>query len=847
MTAHLNAALAYVARQGWRVLPLHTVTDGACSCGKPDCHSPGKHPRTRHGVADATSDEATVRAWWEEAPEASIGLATGSAFVVLDIDPRNAGDRTLDTLIHVHGALPPTLECATGGGGRHLFFAVAEPTKSKKLGDGLDFQGLGKYVVAAPSLHASGKAYTWANDLPMAPLPEWIRELSAVKPIIQDAPTSGLSVSDSDRHRRAAAYLRTMDPAISGAHGHDALFRAAVALVRGFDIQPSEALSMLATDYNPRCQPPWSRREIEHKVKQASTSSTLPIGYLLTASPPRSSPPGIGLPAEQRDDVALPAAAIGALMAEVDSRPVVAVRKGMGHQAVAEALSAMRADPGLYQRQRSLVFVAGASDAEDGIAVGTPVIREMGPATLWERTSRAIRWVTHDDRKGCDVPTNPPKDVLAALLARGDYPGIRPIAGVIESPTLRPDGGLVFGHGYDAPTRFLCCPSENFMPPVPEPTQADAAAALAEIRHVFAEFEHVSEADRMVPVALVLTLLARPAIVGPTPCFVFDSSTRGGGKTLQADTAALIATGRIPPPENYPEAEDELEKRLGSIAISAPAFIKWDNLSGGKFGAAPIDGVVTAQDTYAFRILGQTARVELPWRTVMATTGNNVQLCGDMSRRAIVCRVVPSVENPESLSHTHEDLLGWCRAERVRLVRAGLTILRAWYVAGRPALCPSWRGGFERWSEVIPNAIAYAGGADVLACRASTKGEEEPEKVALGLVLEGLARMDPNGRGLTSREILELLYPRDRLRGEAGPDGYEAMREGVEQLVTTRQGLMPNVKAFGEKLRFHGADRVIKGRRLRKHGGHNNVTRWVSSIVTSTDGGTSGGPGEPHA
>lgn len=529
-----------------------------------------------------------------------------------------------------------------------------------------------------------------------------------------------------------------------------------------------------------------------------------------------------------------------------DTRPLVRVRKGEGHEAVAEALAALRPDPGLYQRQRSLVFVAGGEVAGDG-AAGAPVIRELCVATLWERSSRAVRWMAWDDRKGCDAPANPPKDVLAAILARGEYPGLRPLVGVIESPTLRPDGGLVFGHGYDAATHFLCCPSENFMPPPAAPTQEESAAAFAELRHVFGEFEHVSEADRMVPIALLLTLLARPAIAGPVPCFVFDSSTRGGGKTLQADTAALIATGRVPPPENYPEAEDELEKRLGSIAMSAPAFIKWDNLSGGKFGAAPIDGVTTAQDTYAFRILGQTARVELPWRTVQAATGNNVQLCADMPRRALVCRVVPSVENPETIAHEHEDLLGWCRAERVRLVRAGLTVLRAWYVAGRPILCPSWRGGFERWSEIIPNAIAFAGGADVLACRATVKGEEEPEKVALGMVLEGLARMDPAGRGLTSREILELLYTKDRLRGEAGPDGYEAMREGVEQLVTTRQGTMPNVKAFGEKLRFHGKDRVIGGRRLFGSGAHGKVTRWVSvSLTTPVNGGTSEGPEGPH-
>lgn len=422
---HLDAALAYAAA-GWRVLPLHTVTEGVCSCGKADCHSPGKHPRTRHGVADATTDEATVRAWWEEAPDASIGLATGAAFVVLDVDPRNGGDRTLDTLVHVHGALPPTLECATGGGGRHLFFSVAEPTKSKKLGDGLDFQGVGKYVVAAPSIHASGKPYTWANDLPMAPLPDWIRELSAVKPILQEAPTSGLSVSDSDRHRRAAAYLRTMDPAISGSRGHDALFRAAVALVRGFDIQPQEALSMLATDYNPRCQPPWSKREIEHKVKQAATSSTLPIGYLLTASPPRS--PSPGLPAEQRDDVALPSPKllppeVAHVCAEVSASPLVdryvALERGAralsptvasGALLLPAAVEALMAASGLVgtaseanARKAATRILeraakrAAAPSAPSGDGWQSQLLRKPGKTELVPSAANAISILTHHE------------------------------------------------------------------------------------------------------------------------------------------------------------------------------------------------------------------------------------------------------------------------------------------------------------------------------------------------------------------------------------------------------------------------------------------------------------------
>ncbi|HKI68021.1 MAG TPA: bifunctional DNA primase/polymerase, partial [Verrucomicrobiae bacterium] len=56
----LGAVLSYAAR-GWPVFPLHSIRNGACSCGKADCKrgSAGKHPRIRHGLNAATCDEKT--------------------------------------------------------------------------------------------------------------------------------------------------------------------------------------------------------------------------------------------------------------------------------------------------------------------------------------------------------------------------------------------------------------------------------------------------------------------------------------------------------------------------------------------------------------------------------------------------------------------------------------------------------------------------------------------------------------------------------------------------------------------------------------------------------------------
>ena len=80
---------------------------------------------------------------------------------------------------------------------------------------------------------------------------------------------------------RARAYASKMPPAISGQHGHDATFSVACALVHGFALGESDALNILL-EYNGRCSPPWSEKELRHKLKSAASAPhDKPTGHLL--------------------------------------------------------------------------------------------------------------------------------------------------------------------------------------------------------------------------------------------------------------------------------------------------------------------------------------------------------------------------------------------------------------------------------------------------------------------------------------------------------------------------------------------------------------------------------------
>lgn len=175
-----EAALAY-AELGWSVVPMHTPVEGACSCGRGECGSPGKHPRIRwEAAAHEAAGAATVAAWWDRWPDANVGVVCGkvSGVAVVDVDPRNGGEDTLDLVEHLRGAFPETAVVRTGGGGWHHWFSVvAEEIPSGILGPGLEVKGEGGVVVAPPSVHVSGHRYRWLASpwaVAPAPAPEWL-------------------------------------------------------------------------------------------------------------------------------------------------------------------------------------------------------------------------------------------------------------------------------------------------------------------------------------------------------------------------------------------------------------------------------------------------------------------------------------------------------------------------------------------------------------------------------------------------------------------------------------------------------------------------------------------------
>lgn len=270
----MGAALAYAAI-GWRVFPCIVDT---------------KRPCTANGFHDATTDADQIRAWWNRAPNANVAAACGS-FVVLDVDVKpekgKRGDRDLVELTRTHGPIGWTRQASTPNGGTHLFFRVPDgvriPRTVSRFAPGIDVLGEGGYVVLPPS-SVDGRSYRWINDGARISSPNgWVIERmlrGAPQPAVAAPPSIGgrWGTDTLARAARALDYVDRMPVAIAGAGGHAALWRVAVACVRGFELVDEVALEILRF-YSERCEPPWSDRELRHKLTQARTAH-VPCGYL---------------------------------------------------------------------------------------------------------------------------------------------------------------------------------------------------------------------------------------------------------------------------------------------------------------------------------------------------------------------------------------------------------------------------------------------------------------------------------------------------------------------------------------------------------------------------------------
>ena len=334
-------------------------------------------------------------------------------------------------------------------------------------------------------------------------------------------------------------------------------------------------------------------------------------------------------------------------------------------------------------------------------------LRSVNADMLRDQLSRAATFEKYNARTRRYVEVDPPRDIADIVLARdGDWQFPR-LAGVITTPTMRPDGSILLKPGYDPATKLLLVAPPP-MPPIPErPSRDNALAALAKLDELLNEFPFINEASRSVALSALMTPVARGAMQ-VVPMHAADAPEAGSGKSYLFDIASTIATGEIAPAIAAGRDEEETEKRLVAELMTGQPIISIDNLNGELGGDLLCQAI--ERPTIKPRILGRSETRRIENTVTIFGNGNNFCVVGDIVRRVVLCSMDADLERPE-FRQFHGDPVSTVLTNRGTYVAAVLSVVRAYLTAGYPGLLPPL-ASFQDWSRLIRSSLVWLGRAD---------------------------------------------------------------------------------------------------------------------------------------
>ncbi len=419
----------------------------------------------------------------------------------------------------------------------------------------------------------------------------------------------------------------------------------------------------------------------------------------------------------------LPSDSDNAGAGETDNRPEVILDHRMHNavDAVENILKAARVK--LYSQGgqflvRPILTTGGAASGGGRLPAGIIIFTPVTIPFLQDLLNRNIKFLKYDKRAGDYLPTDAPKKIAEMLLARAGMWPFPEVIGVAHAPFMRPDGSIVNKDGYDPKTGVYVHLNAEF-PAIPKnPSKSDAANALVILLEAVNTYPFDGPISSSVAINSIFAAIQGPALV-KKPMTLVSSVTAGTGKSQFVDGVAISATGRpaaVSPGDGKPE---EVQASLEARLIEQAGLLSLDNVVR-PLGSSFLCQVLT-QEQISIRIKGFSKTVLVSPRCQVFCTGNNLSVTGDLGRRTIQIMLDAQCERPERRKFK-ESFTDTMTRERGEIIKAVLTILRAWYLAGMPDQGLPPTGSYEQWSKWTREPLVWLGMADPWesqeACRA---------------------------------------------------------------------------------------------------------------------------------
>lgn len=481
----------------------------------------------------------------------------------------------------------------------------------------------------------------------------------------------------------------------------------------------------------------------------------------------------------------------------------------------------------IYQRGKGLVRPAvQIVPAAHGRATHSACLVDVTPHGLIDHLCSVATWERFDARSGKWTAVNPPMAVAHTILSRAGEWRFPRIAGVITTPTLRPDGSILDAAGYDDATRLfhMVDPDIKLHPATKAPTRADAEKALALLSSLLTEFPFTDEVSRAVALSGLITPVVRGALA-VAPLHAFKAYTPGTGKSYLVDVSSAISTGRPCPVASAAADEQETEKRIAGLLLAGLPITSIDNVNGELGGDLLCQAV--ERPLVQVRPLGQSDMVEIENRSTLFATGNNLRVRGDMVRRTVVCCLDAGVERPE-LRDFKAAPVDAVMDDRGRYVSACLIIVRAYAGVGRPGMLKPI-ASFEDWSNSVRSALVWLGCEDPAQSMEAAR-DDDPELTELREFL-GLWHEAFGTDALAAREVAQQIGLKEESQmGEPTDFRFPDLRDTILRLFGERGEV--NTKRMGRWM-LAREGRIVDGLRLKRGAAdsHAKVQRWVVDKV----------------
>lgn len=777
MSGYGKYAATYV-RMGWPVFPL------------PDAAKfPPPNGRTGRNGRNATLEEVEAEALTN--PDGNVAVRVTGGMIGIDVDAYDGkpGAETLAALVSELGPLPPTVLTSSRNDGVSgiRFFRVPEGVEFITKLPGIEIvQTHHRYALVWPSTHdKTGDRYMWLDsetrevvaviphrdnvpELPSA----WLDRLTAGG----ESNVSKAAVEKTELDRSLAAWCGKGEPCShmrsvindfrrhvsDGEARHDSALQAQLAIVRYGEAGHRGGRTALAELKTLFFDSIGGDRDVSKEWRdgivgagQTVMSELTPDGFrgcdedLPDEAPIDVEPdeddgePVEGDDPEDDEDQNLTRGRDGRRRLNVRNRKTAGdlLRSMIG----TDELS------GLFHRDGELVYCPrigerGYIPSADGEDDGPAQVRIMLPLNLKTKIEIVMspgagrrRTVSTTDEDGEPVevqrtswePKMLPLEVAShvhdAARTKDDVPNLRTLDGVTHTPIMRPDGSIITEPGYDTATRLLYLPTGGLIvPDLPSPiTRADIGSAVGFLSAIVGEFPFVDEYHRANWFGALFTPFMRAMLPPPYPAFVIDAPSPGSGKSYLASILRVIHGGVIR--TGWPNDDAEFGKSVLSILIGTTApVVTFDNVRG-KIRSSKFEGLLTST-TFSDRLLGQSREASSPNDRLWTITANNAEIGGDLARRCYWITIDPKMPRPHERTGFSLDLRTWPKDNRGEIIRAILTIIRGWVLAGKPSADQKRSDDYAVWDAAIEGLLNWAGFSGQFGFRDVQKVESDDDR-----------------------------------------------------------------------------------------------------------------------